>query len=91
MSPTNQCAATYFTKSPSSSDVTCLLKIRDLELEIERFERICAEFYTPGNPIIVETKSNVKDKKERPKVPPKPKIKKPDIIRAEESSEGTEV
>lgn len=59
-----------------------------MEVEIERFEKICAEFYSPEKPIV---EAKVSAKKERPKVPPKPKFRKPNIIRSEETPEGTEV
>ena len=47
--------------------------IRDLEAEIEKFERVCAELSgTTLERTDAKTKPALK-KKERPKVPPKPK------------------
>merc|ERR1712012_48643 len=78
--------------------------LRDLETEISRFEQICAELsnikheYDWENVNRIDTqKPQLKPKpiikKERPKVPPKPKLVSTltRLAPSEESPEGTEV
>ena len=80
------------------------LKIRDLEVEIAKFEEICAELTnikqdfekTKQTLVPKEINESVppKVKKEKPKVPPKPKInlrKTNQLLMTEETPEGTEV
>ena len=82
------------------------LKIRDLEVEIAKFEEICAELTnikqdfekTKQTLVPKEINESVKKtpkvKKEKPKVPPKPKInlrKTNQLLMTEETPEGTEV
>ena len=78
-----------------------LLLFRDLEYEISRFEKICAEltnlkqdWNSPEKEQLVKVESKTIPKnKVRPKVPPKPKIST--VMKAfmnmEESPGGTEV
>ena len=77
------------------------LLFRDLEYEISRFEKICAEltnlkqdWNSPEKEQLVKVESkNIPKNKVRPKVPPKPKIST--VMKAfmnmEESPGGTEV
>jgi len=49
--------------------------LRDLEAEIEKFERVCAELNsTTDDSHGTTTTKTVLKKKEKPKVPPKPKF-----------------
>ena len=77
------------------------LFFRDLEYEISRFEKICAElsnlkqdWHSPEQQLVkVESKTIPAKNKVRPKVPPKPKMST--VMKAfmnmEESPGGTEV